>query len=274
MTSAMTEQQAITAALFDEWTAIEKLLAGLTPEQWMRPSPLPGWTVHDVAAHIIGTESFLLGEQPGDVDLDVHGLAHVRNEMGAFNERWVEFLRGESPAAMLERFRTATARRREVLAAMSAQEWETPTPSPIGQTTYGRFMRIRVFDCWMHELDIRDAVGVPGDEGTPSAQIAFYEITDSLGYIVGKLGQAPDGSRIALRLTGPLARTVFVAVDGRARVVEALDGPATATITVDSGLFTRLGGGRTTADAHPGAVTIDGDVEVGRRIVSHLAFTF
>ena len=44
MTSAMTEQQAITAALFDEWTAIEKLLTGLAPEQWMRPSPLPGWT--------------------------------------------------------------------------------------------------------------------------------------------------------------------------------------------------------------------------------------
>ena len=38
----------------------------------------------------------------------------------------------------------------------------TGTPrsfTPAGKDTYGRFMQIRVFDCWLHEQDIRDALG-------------------------------------------------------------------------------------------------------------------
>ena len=37
-------------------------------------------------------------------------------------------------------------------------------------------MRIRVFDCWLHEQDIRDAVGRPGGEDGPAASVALDEI--------------------------------------------------------------------------------------------------
>ncbi len=45
-------------------------------------------------AHLIGTESILAGEDTPHVDIDVHALGHVHNEIGALNERWVESLRG------------------------------------------------------------------------------------------------------------------------------------------------------------------------------------
>ena len=41
-----------------------------------------------------------------------------------------------------------------------------------------------------------------------------------MGFVVGKLGSAPDGSRVAIELTGPLARTIRVDVDGAAQVVD------------------------------------------------------
>ena len=41
---------------------------------------------------------------------------------------------------------------------MSDEEWNAVTMTPTGPDSYGRFMRIRVFDCWMHEEDIRDGV--------------------------------------------------------------------------------------------------------------------
>jgi uncharacterized protein (TIGR03083 family) len=32
------------------------LLAGLTPGDWARPTACPGWSVHDVAGHLLGVE--------------------------------------------------------------------------------------------------------------------------------------------------------------------------------------------------------------------------
>jgi hypothetical protein len=125
----------------------------------------------------------------------------------------------------------------------------------------------------MHELDIRDALGIPGDEGGARAELASAEIGGSLAYVVGKLGKAPDGSRITFDLTGPLARTLHVEVHGRAALVPELSGQATSTITLDSGLFARLTGGRVRAFDHLDEITLDGDAAVGRRIVDNLAFT-
>ena len=74
-----------------------------------------------------------------------------------------------------------------------------------------------------------------------------------------------------LELTGPLARTINVAVDGRAKVVEDFgDAEPTVTITLDGLLFTRLAGGREPVDH--GAISYGGDEAVGRRIVEHLNY--
>lgn len=264
----------VIAALDEQWHAIDTALSELSGDDWFRPTALPGWTVHDVVAHLIGTESKLAGIAPPEVHIDVHTLGHVHNEIGVFNEKWVEGLRGRSGAEMLERFRDITGRRREALSAMTEDDFAAPAQTPIGSQPYGRFMRLRLFDCWMHEHDIRDATGTSGDEGGARGELAFEEIHGAMGYAVGKLGQAPEGSRIAIELTGPLAHTIRVAVaDGRATVVPELTDPPTATLTLDSRLFTRLCGGRTPARDHLDEITLGGDTAVARRIADHLAFT-
>ena len=94
-----------------------------------------------------------------------------------------------------------------------------------------------------------------------------------MGFVVGKLGGAPDGSRVAIELTGPLQRTINVSIEGRGRVVEDFGAQEpTSTITLDGLLFTRLAGGRTTPAQHPDAVAYGGDEEVGRRVVEHLNY--
>src|ERR1700755_1036854 len=100
----------------------------------------------------------------------------------------------------------------------------------------------------MHEQDIREALSQPSSNSeldTPTTRLAMDEMTASMGFVVGKLGKAPDGSRVAIELTGPLARAIRVAVDGRARLVDDFAGEQpTATIRLDGVLFTRLAGGR------------------------------
>lgn len=266
----------VLAGLFGSWDDIDALLPELSPQQWQVDTCLPGWRVHDILAHIIGTESFLQGVPIPAPDGDLSDLPHVHNEIGVMNECWVRHLRDESPQAMMERFRAITAERRKVLADMDDEAWNQQVPTPAGPDTYGRFMRVRTFDCWIHEQDIRYAVGMPTAEDavkTPTATLALDEIMSSAGYIVGKLGGAPGGSRIALELTGPLQRTVRVAVDGRAKIVDDFGGdPPSATVRLDAILFTRLAGGRTTAAEHIDAIELDGDIEVAQRIANNLKF--
>ncbi|MGO8963470.1 maleylpyruvate isomerase family mycothiol-dependent enzyme [Mycobacterium sp.] len=263
----------VLSGLFGTWDSLDRLLTGLSEQQWRTPTPLPGWCVHDVVAHIIGTESVLQGLSAPDADVDVSALGHVRNDVGIANERWVRHLSTESGAELQERFRSITVDRRKRLTDMSVDDWNAPTLTPVGPESYGRFMRVRLFDCWMHEQDIRDGLGRPSSDAELSGlagRLALDEIAATMGYVVGKLGQAPDGSRVAIELTGPLTRTIRVDVDGRAQVVDDFGGSdPTSTIRLDGLLFTRLAGGRT--DDATG-VEFSGDTEVGARIVERWNF--
>ncbi|CAN5391532.1 maleylpyruvate isomerase family mycothiol-dependent enzyme [soil metagenome] len=266
----------VLSGLFASWEAIDRLVTGLLGAGWQSPTPLPDWCVYDVVAHIVGTESMLSGSPTPESDLDVASLGHVRNGIGEMNECWVRHLRGGSGDELLARFRAVTGERRAVLAAMSEAEWNAPAMTPAGRATYGRFMRIRVFDCWMHEQDIREAILRPSsdeDLSAPMSRLVLDEMAASMGFVVGKLGKAPDSSRVVIELTGPLSRTIRVAVDGRAAVVDGFgDASPSVTISLDGLQFTRICGGRPMTAARPTAIEITGDTEVGDRIVEHLNY--
>ena len=264
----------VLSGLFASWDAIEALLAELSDADWQTPTALPGWTVHDVVAHIVGTEMMLAGAATPEVD--VAGRDYVHNEIGALNERWVEHLRGESPAGMLDTYREITARRKEMLSAMPGEEWNTVTFTPAGPDSYGRFMRVRIFDCWFHEHDIRDAVGrPPTDAGLSGAdsRLALDEMVASMPFVVAKKGRAPDGSRVQITLTGPVARQIRVAVEGRAALVEDFgDAEPTIGITLDGLQFSRLAGGRPLMAGRPEGIDYAGDTAAGARIIENLNY--
>ncbi len=257
--------------LRNEYAAISEFCLALSDDQWGEPTCLPGWTVRDVLSHVIGTESMLLGEQAPAVD--VSHLGHMQNPIAESNEVWVESMRSMSGGEMLARFDDVTSRRLADLDAMSQADFDAPSWTPAGRDeTYGRFMRIRHFDCFMHEHDIRFALGWPARPEVVDLRSVLDEVSTGLGYIVGRKAAMPDGSRVRIELTGPLVETLLVQVDGRAAVVEAFDRAPTVTIEMLAMLFVRLTGGRD--DAGPAeAISISGDQVLGQQLVSNLAFT-
>jgi len=273
--SADNSRDGLVAQLDEVWTALADLGDSLDDGLWATATPCPGWPVAAQYAHVIGTESMLLGRPNPDVEAP-EGLAHVRNQIGGFNEVWVTAQAGVPRKDVLERFAEVTAARREALAAMTEDDFAAPPWTPIGQADYRRFMQIRTFDCWVHEQDIRDAVGRPGHDMGPVAEQAIDEIVRAAGFLVGKKAGAPTGSSVRIELTGPAPRRVDVEVTDRARVVDAVGSPTT-TVTLSSTAFARLACGRVDpADVAAGAfggLTIDGDAELGRRVVGNLAFT-
>lgn len=270
------DKSAVLAGLFAVWDDLDALLAGLSEADWRVASPLPGWDVKALVSHMIGTESFLAGIAAPQPDIDVSALEHVRNDIGAMNECWVRHLGAHANADVLESFRAITDDRRAALTALSDEEWNAVTATPTGPDTYGRFMRIRVFDCWMHEQDIRVALQRPPSDDElagPAASLAVDEIAATMGYVVGRLAKAPEGSRVQFELTGPLARTIRVRVDGRAAVVDSFAGhEPTATIRLDGLQFTRLAGGRPMCPARAQDVELGGDKDVATQVVEHLNF--
>jgi uncharacterized protein (TIGR03083 family) len=265
------EKSRIVELLAQEWAVIDDLLAGLNDEDWSREA-LPGWDVHAALAHIIGTERMLSGAEFPSAPAGELG-AHVRNDIGKANEAWVLAVRDRSHADLLADFRSVTAQRLASLRAMSVEDFNAPSWTPAGQATYARFMRIRIFDSWMHEQDIRAAVGLPGNEDGPAAAEALAEVVLALGYIIGKRGRAPDGSSVLIKLTGPVERDLLVVVDGRARVVARIEGAPTASLTLSSSLFLRLAGGREDAHEALGRIELSGDEALGRQLATNLAYT-
>jgi uncharacterized protein (TIGR03083 family) len=263
------------AALAEVWGSTSQLLASLQTAEWSQPSPLPGWSVQDNVSHMVGTEAMLLGEANPDITIDRQRLPHVTNDIGDFNEVWVEHLRAEEPAAVLAMFDDFTRRRVEVLEAMSLEDWNAESFTPAGKDTFGRFMQIRVFDCWLHEQDIRDATARPGNEAGLAVEVTLDEMTTALGFVVGKKAGLADGESVTFALTGDGApmRSIHVAIEGRAKVVESLEGEATATLTLPLGSMTRLCAGRVSLESIRGGINIAGDPELGERVLSNLNYT-
>lgn len=260
------------ALLRSEWASIAALLGALPDEEWALPA-LPGWDVHDVVAHLVGTERMLAGDQVPAVPPEATEGAHVRNDIARVNEAWVVELRARTHAQLRDDFIAITTTRLGALEGMDAADFDAPSWTPVGPGTYGRFMEIRAFDCWMHEQDIRDVTGRQGNEDGPVAERALGEVVGGLGYIVGKRVGAPDGSSVTIHLTGPLRGDLHVVVDGRAAVVDALPGPPTAEITLGSSLFLRLAGGRIPPEEALAQLTLGGDLDLARRLATGLAFT-
>lgn len=259
-------------ALTREWAAIDTVVATLTDAEWQSPSILPGWSVADIVAHVVGTENMLAGR---DVDptRDVAALDHVHNEIGELNEKWLDHFRGRPRSEVMDAFHETIGVRTQALRAMSQDDFVAESFTPAGPDTYGRFMRIRIFDCWIHEIDIRDSVGRAGELDPAPTRWALEEIAASLPFVIGKRARTPKGTSVLLRIGGAAPRDVRIAVADRAAVVESFPGgddAADVTLTLDAADLARFVGGRTSAV--PERVTITGDDAIGRAIVENFAY--
>ncbi len=267
---AANDRTTLVAALEEVWRSLAELGEQLDPQQWDQATECPGWTVRDSYSHIIGTELMLL-DRP-DPTIDVGDAPHLKNDIAKFNESSVQLRRDRPGADVLAEFVSVTNERLEALRAMSDADFDAESFTPAGQDTYGRFMQIRVFDCWIHEQDVREALDMPGHDQGAAVDVALDEHATALGFIVGKKAGAGDGQSVRLELTGPTSRTIDVRVDGRAHVVDDLDEPTT-TVTVPTLLWFRWAAGRRPGDPDDGQVRIAGDQDLGRRVIENAAYT-
>ena len=243
---------------------INDLLAGLTDDQLAVQSLCPEWDVKACIAHAIGIEKALTGWTPDPENLFDFAIA------GAFTQ--------DAAAMDAAGFRAAvadvTAARLAELEAMDAAIVDAPSMTPVGPQAYGNFLQIRVFDMWVHARDCALPLGIDLPDGGPTAEQALNEVHRSMGYIAGKKIGLEDGMSMTVEVTGGAARTFHVAVDGRAGLVDSVDGP-TVTLTADTETFIMLACGRVDPQERidAGRISWQGDDAWGEKAARNLRFT-
>lgn len=252
--------------LFSCYEELESLVADLDDAEWEVQSLCPDWTVKGVIGHLSGVEHALDGWVPvqGDKKLPFDKVGE-----------WVKRSAQWSPDQWRNELSALLQRRRDQLTSMSDEVFGGWSMTPVGEGTYQRFMDVRVFDFWVHQRDMAIPLGRSTDDSGPAAEVSVDEVDSSIGYIVGKKIALPDQMSIAFHLTGPVERDIYASVDGRARRVEALDGPASVDVTVDSTTFVLLACGRIDPQAaiDNGKISWTGDDEWGNTAARNLRFT-
>jgi uncharacterized protein (TIGR03083 family) len=264
-------------ALLDAvWASLAELGAALDESDWKRPTEVPGWSVQDNLVHVTALESRLVGRPDPEHSIP-DDLPHVKNDFGRSNEVFVDSRRHQKGARALAEFEEVTAERLARLRSLGPDDFAAESWTPVGPGTVRDLLPFRLFDSWVHEQDMRRAVGRAGDLDSEVAAHALDRITAAMPFVVGKKAGAPDGATVVFELSGPLARTVAIAVDGgRAKLVDAAPADATARIVTDTETYARVACGRVEpADAlADGRVTVTGDGALGRRVVESMNFLF
>jgi uncharacterized protein (TIGR03083 family) len=242
---------------------------GLTEEQWSTATDCPGWDVKDNLSHIIGTEHFLIGKTP--TSHRAPQFEHVKNPIGEMNENEIDVRRPLSGAEVYAEWKQIASERAHHLATADDAYFDTPWHMPTGPGTLGEFLSIRVLDLWVHEQDVRRALGKPGHESGPVAEHTIDRLIRTLPIVIGKRAATPEGDTVVIELTCGVTRIIpITVVDGRAKLVENAPANPRCTITIDSTTFLTLATGRGNPTNHLGGVSMRGDEELAMRVVMQL----
>lgn len=198
------------AMVHSERQALITDLEKLDDEQWDRPSLCEGWTVHDVAAHLVDTaRTTRVGF--------VAAMVRARFDFDRQNMRGVRRQRGDSPAETLRKLREVATRT------------STP-PAPLDS---------RLVEEIVHGEDIRRPLGLvrsyPEEAvvrairlqaRTPAAIGGAKELLTRISLTADDL-ELPLGDGPQVR--GP-ALSLLLAVTGRRAVFDELTGPGVAAL--------------------------------------------
>lgn len=254
--------------------AVLELGTSLDAAQWRAATPCPGWDAGDIVAHVVDIEQLLAGLPRPDHQVDTASLAHVRSDLGQFTEIGVDARRAYPQADVLTELREVIPVRRAQLDAVPDGD---PVMSPFGKpTTMDRLVRMRTFDIWAHEQDMRAATGIDGGWGSRPAAIACTQMVRGLPYVWARTVAAPEGSTLRVVVTGEqdVDVTIRANADATGELVDTVDEP-TARLDAPWPDFMRLACGRIDVEdtGLRSRITLSGDPVLAASLLPALAIT-
>jgi uncharacterized protein (TIGR03084 family) len=180
-----------------EQRALHEVVADLTPDEWLAPTPAWGWDVRDTIAHLADTDELAIGTATGGdyslndqaarsasgEDVTYHGVLRGRRLSGADVGAWSQ--------------RTSAA----VRATLGALPPDARLPWGIGMRTPS-LVTARMMETWAHGLDVRAALGVDASDSDRLAHVAWLA-TRALPYAFTVAGREMPAAPIRVELALP-----------------------------------------------------------------------
>lgn len=257
-----------------ERAALLELLTALSPQAWTAPTACPGWSVKDVAAHLLGDD---IGRLSGGRDglanpnfaagLDIATLPGLIAAIDRQNALWVEAMRRASPQVLIALLRWSGQQTAEYFAALDrdalgmAVDWVGPDPAPIWLDVAREYT-----ERWVHQQHIRDAVGRPGLK----ERHWFAPVLET--FVLGlprALANAPaaDGASVRLIVSGESGGTWTAHRQHDRWVLErSADEAADATVELDQETAWRLFTKGISPEEARQAARIEGNRELAERV--------
>ena len=284
----------LVAAFAHTASAVIDLGRSCTDEDLARPTECPGWTVHDQISHVVGVEAWLEGHKDPRVEMPPY--EHLRNDLGKRVEYAVEVRRGRTGKEVVAELENVLAQRLSTLRS-SALTDSSIIAGPFGPERAATVALMRAFDVWVHEQDIRAALGRPGNLGSPAAAVFVSSVLVQLPKLIAKGAGLEPGNFVVIDVTGPVVARPGVRVEvdeqGRTRGLAMFAGEAdnagawyftddgsqtseqqpdrTTTISLSTEAFTRRAAGRRSVSDT--AYSVVGDDAIARRVLEALVVT-
>ena len=213
-------------------------LAGLSDEEWDRPTECQPWAVRDLVAHLVGWDEAIVSPREF-ARQTVHGYrtrkAHGGNPLDAQNQFQVDDRAALSPAELLEQLRTLTPKFHKAKRRFAAMGRAIPFKQNFSGTwvTLSYAMTtILARDHFMHHIDICRATGRSFHPNAAEIRVARDALRE---------WAEQTNADLTLELSGPAGGT-FVR------------GSGTTTIAADAIEFCRVIAGR-----HSDDIKVSGD---------------
>ncbi len=217
-----------TVSLFPgERAALLDLLASLEPSEWALPTVAAGWTVHDLALHIllgdIGWVSSHRDRHQVFTDAptgDLTDLGELVAYINELNARWLTGARRISPPLTITFLRAidpemnAVLHGHDLMALNGPVDWAGPGPQPLWLNVARQYT-----ERWVHQQQIRDATNRPGLTERRWMHPVLDTFARALPFTLREIA-APTGMTVALIVEGEAGGAwTVIRVDDRWEVV-------------------------------------------------------
>ena len=156
----------IEPGILAELASFHELLEGLDEQAWETPSRCAGWTVANVASHVVGSMADVVGGR-------LEGLGSPEATAREVAER-----EGRTPAELAQELTDVTKQATDLLAAFDDAAWNATAPG--GYTgTLGEGIEALWYDTWAHNDDIRAALRQPPALG-PGLRAGLHHVAENL----------------------------------------------------------------------------------------------
>lgn len=146
----------------DEWHRLVVLLDGLSADEWLVPSAAPGWTVKDLALHLLDDDLTWLS-RARDADrsglVDMSDRAAFAGLLAAKNQRWLDGARSLSQRVVTDLLAWTGAQidAFHADADLRAEGWVSWASD--GPVPYWFNLAQELTERWVHQQQVREAVG-------------------------------------------------------------------------------------------------------------------